>query len=68
MGKSPFIAGFLGLVPGLGHIYIGNWKGGIFIHIGAWGFLMTGLGIFIAPIYTLIFLIHAAVSATKMND
>ena len=40
--KNPLLAGFLNLIPGLGHLYLGRWPGCIlwfFIYIAAGGIL-----------------------------
>jgi uncharacterized membrane protein YccC len=33
MKKNPIISGILNIIPGLGHVYLGNWKRGLLTFI-----------------------------------
>ena len=41
--KSPFLAGVLGIVPGLGHFYVGRYKDGL-VSVGVSGLFGWGAG------------------------
>lgn len=68
MGNRPWLAALLGWIPGFGHLYIGNYKKGLLIHIVALILFTSGIGLIIEPILVIYSVFSAYTEAKKMQE